>query len=142
MGTAETVLDYLRALAWPAVTVTALVLFRRSIRSILARVSQVEGFGMRASLDRDMEEAQRVTGSPTTARPRTGLDPNDLHAFALREYNDLRAPATHFREGRIVLADLSQGLGAGRKEDDRLPRRGNVRRPRDDRALGTIGCSC
>lgn len=109
MQTAEVVLGYVRALAWPAVVLLALGLFRSSIRSALGRLSRLEGFGAKASLETVAHDAQRVADSPE-APPHPplapGLDPSEMHVFTLGRYEDVREPVTHFREGQIVLVDL------------------------------------
>lgn len=121
VDTAEIVLDYLRVLAWPLVVTVALLAFRASIRNVLARLSAFEGFGVKASLEKVVHDAQRVTGSPEGRRPRgdsslaTMAVGGEAHIFSLRSYSETRGPAEAFRDGNIVLADLSPASDADAK---------------------------
>jgi hypothetical protein len=54
---AELVLEYLKVLAWPAVVLGAVVLFRRSLIRLLGRIREASAFGATVRLE---EEAEQV----------------------------------------------------------------------------------
>jgi hypothetical protein len=73
----EMVLDYLRALVWPAVIVFAVILFREQLARLLERISQITAaggsvkFGERASeIADEAASLERETGAaPAPAQP-------------------------------------------------------------------------
>lgn len=88
---------------------TALVLFRRSLRAVLSRLATFEGFGVKAARAEGAVEAARVTGSPTpTSGKSRGRRPSELDVprFTPESYTHARAFATAFRSGDRVLIDL------------------------------------
>ena len=99
MDLAEIVLDYLRVLVWPLTVLTALALFRQSLRSVLSRLAMFEGFGVKATLAEAAAEAAQVTGSPKpTPGKRRVLPASGLNGvrFAPESYTEARAFATVF----------------------------------------------
>ena len=76
MSVAGQVLSYLRVLVWPVVVLIAIVLFRDSIRRLLAGVEEFEGFGVKAKIRQRVKEGtiaaeDALRGSP----PRQGSVP-------------------------------------------------------------------
>ena len=59
MRVADLVLRYIEAVEWPVVVVLVVVLFRRSIRTVLGRLSELSGAGVSAKFQ---TEAERLAG--------------------------------------------------------------------------------
>lgn len=51
MDIADIVLDYLEVVAWPAVVLAVIIMFRTSIRTALGRLTELSGFGGSARFD-------------------------------------------------------------------------------------------
>jgi hypothetical protein len=57
MTVADQVLSYIKALAWPAITILALVMFRDPIRGLLGGIEEFEGFGIKAKVRQRVSQA-------------------------------------------------------------------------------------
>lgn len=63
MRWAELVLDYVRTLAWPGVTVVALVLFRGPLGDLIDRITEFSAFGAAAKFEDRANRAARAGSS-------------------------------------------------------------------------------
>lgn len=86
MDVARLILEYLKALIWPVTVLTAVLMFRREIKTILARIKKaVLPGGVSFDLEQDIREttelATRIEANP---RPR---GPNEPAALPLTEAN-------------------------------------------------------
>ena len=68
---AELVLQYLKALVWPAVVLTSLVLFRARLTELLGRVTSFEGpAGVKANFGAKLDEVrQKLDDAPVPQQP-------------------------------------------------------------------------
>jgi hypothetical protein len=66
---ADLVLAYIKALAWPAIVVVVLILFRNPLKALLGAIEEFEGFGVRAKI------GQRITQAATEAEQCLAHDP-------------------------------------------------------------------
>jgi hypothetical protein len=69
MAAASQVLAYLKALAWPIIVLFAIVLFRTPIRGLLDNIEELEGFGVKAKINRQVKQAAGDSQSALAASP-------------------------------------------------------------------------
>jgi len=69
MTTADQVLTYLKVLVWPTIVVLALVLFRDPIRKLLGNIEEFEGFGVKAKIRQQVDQATRDAETVLAASP-------------------------------------------------------------------------
>jgi hypothetical protein len=73
---AELVLEYVKVVAWPLVVVAGLFMFRRTIRSVLKRITEASGFGATLKLvTESIEVAERSEDIPAVE----GADENGAY---------------------------------------------------------------
>jgi len=81
MAVADQVLAYLRALAWPIVVLIAIVLFRDSIRRLLAGIEEFEGFGVKTKIRQQVKRGVKAAEDVLKdSPPRTDATPGRLIA--------------------------------------------------------------
>lgn len=104
VDTAELVLEYVRALAWPVVVLIALALMRHQLRGVLHRLTGVEGFGVKASLSEAVIEARAISGTPRQTKP--VKVPAGIEPMRPRSYSDAGDIGRRYRAGETLLVNL------------------------------------
>ncbi|MCX4993837.1 hypothetical protein [Streptomyces longwoodensis] len=118
MDTARLVLDYVKALIWPGVALTALLVFRQQLRELAGRVSRANFLGMEieAAVVREthttVEEAVTAGVEPVEAEnsdpARAWLNP-DLPRSASYTYDDaFQAVNTLERQVRVLAYEVDK----------------------------------
>ncbi|MEU3507940.1 hypothetical protein ABZ733_08410 [Streptomyces longwoodensis] len=81
MDTARLVLDYVKALIWPGVALTALLVFRQQLRELASRVSRANFLGM--EIEAVVRETQTTVEEAVTAgvEPVEAEDSDPAHAW-------------------------------------------------------------
>lgn len=86
---AELVLSYVKTVEWPAVVVVLAVLFRRSVRAILGRITEVSGGGLSAKFE---QQAEGIAARADAAVDMAGATVWPAESAARNPYTP-RAPA-------------------------------------------------
>lgn len=87
LGYAAVVLDFLKALLWPAVVITVVLLFKAPLSDLVGRVREASGFGVSARLDPVVQQLADVTSAlkePDTGEP--AVDTHETGRFASEIY--------------------------------------------------------
>jgi hypothetical protein len=69
----ELIVALVKALAWPLVTLTGLLLFRSELKALIRRVKAGKFFGQEVSLSEDLERLEQRTSAAETAVPPLAL---------------------------------------------------------------------
>lgn len=110
MDVARLVLNYIQALVWPLLVLVVVLVFRRSLRTMLARVVGLEAYGVKASLERAVDEAAVVATGRSMSKPAQEFAEQSTRGVSIqrpRRYEDARSVGEAFRSGSTVFLDLS-----------------------------------
>lgn len=120
MDVAELVLDYLKVLIWPAVVLTALLMFRNQLRSLFARIVEASGFGATLKLEQNAARAAEASeaipelaSAPELPQPGENeqIPPTDHVGRLLVTWNRLESVARNTAERLDLPPNAGRNLG-------------------------------